>query len=200
MGILERIKAKRSSGNSAARRSSVASEKSPTNSITEKSEEAEAGVVEPTESAPPDDEKQSEPAAKENDTAVEEQAAEVEDESKYPSGFPLAILTFGLCVSIFVVALDNTIIGELIGCHNVFETDSILATAIPRITTVFNSLNDVGWYGSSYLLTQTSLQPSFGKIYTYFNVKWTFIISLLIFEGRDWFHLIARITTNLFLE
>jgi EmrB/QacA subfamily drug resistance transporter len=89
-----------------------------------------------------------------------------DDETKYPKSYKLAILTFGLCLSTFVVALDNTII----------------ATAIPRITTVFDSLNDVGWYGSSYLLTTTSLQPSFGKIYTYFNVKWTYIIALFIFE------------------
>ena len=89
-----------------------------------------------------------------------------DDETKYPKGGPLTILTFGLCLATFVVALDNTII----------------ATAIPRITTVFNSLNDVGWYGSSYLLTTTSLQPSFGKVYTYFNVKWTYISALVIFE------------------
>jgi fucose permease len=89
-----------------------------------------------------------------------------DDESKYPKGGPLAILTFGLCLATFVVALDNTII----------------ATAIPRITTVFDSLNDVGWYGSSYLLTTTSLQPSFGKIYTYFDVKWTYILAFSIFE------------------
>jgi hypothetical protein len=89
-----------------------------------------------------------------------------DDEMKYPKGGPLAILTFGLCLATFVVALDNTII----------------ATAIPKITTVFNSLNDVGWYGSSYLLTTTSLQPSFGKIYTYFNVKWTYIFALTVFE------------------
>src|ERR1700733_7689022 len=89
-----------------------------------------------------------------------------DDESKYPKGGSLAILTFGLCLATFVVALDNTII----------------ATAIPRITTVFDSLNDVGWYGSSYLLTTTSLQPSFGKIYTYFNVKWTYIVALIAFE------------------
>ena len=88
------------------------------------------------------------------------------DDSKYPGGAKLAILTFGLCMAVFVVALDNTII----------------ATAIPRITTVFNSLNDVGWYGSSYLLTTTALQPSFGKVYTYYNIKWTYLSSLLIFE------------------
>ncbi|KIW91149.1 uncharacterized protein Z519_08044 [Cladophialophora bantiana CBS 173.52] len=89
-----------------------------------------------------------------------------DDESKYAKGLPLHLLTFGLTLSTFVIALDNTII----------------ATAIPRITTVFNSLDDVGWYGSSYLLTTTSLQPSFGKIYTYFNVKWTYMCALFIFE------------------
>lgn len=61
--------------------------------------------------------------------------------------------------------------------------NTILATAIPKITTVFpNSLKDVGWYGSSYLLTNTALQPSFGRIYTYFDVKSTFLFALCLFE------------------
>lgn len=91
---------------------------------------------------------------------------EPEDESKYLSGLKLWTLSFGLCLTTFVIALDNTII----------------ATAIPKITSVFNSLEDVGWYGSSYLLTTTSLQPSFGKVYTYFDVKYTYLIALIIFE------------------
>ncbi|KAJ9497859.1 hypothetical protein H2202_006462 [Exophiala xenobiotica] len=101
-------------------------------------------------------------------TTSSDQAGEPgeDDESKYATGLPLHLLTLGLVLSTFVVALDNTII----------------ATAIPKITTVFNSLDDVGWYGSSYLLTTTSLQPSFGKVYTYFNVKWTYMLALAIFE------------------
>jgi fucose permease len=90
----------------------------------------------------------------------------VEDESKYPHGFTLVMIMVGLALVCFVVALDNTII----------------ATAIPTITTHFNSLTDVGWYGSAYLLTTTSLQPSFGKIYTYFSVKWTFLVAIILFE------------------
>lgn len=93
--------------------------------------------------------------------------AAAEDESKYVHGMQLVLLTAGLLLSVFVVALDNTII----------------ATAIPKITTVFDSLNDVGWYGSAYLLTTTSLQPSFGKVYTYFDVKWVYLSSLVIFEA-----------------
>lgn len=36
--------------------------------------------------------------------------------------------------------------------------------------------------GSSYLLTTTALQPSFGRIYTYFNVKYVYLFALVLFE------------------
>ncbi|CAD6446609.1 fa99eeed-0d79-433d-9188-ef55d8ac1cba [Sclerotinia trifoliorum] len=97
---------------------------------------------------------------------TEESSGEDDDENHYISGVLLGLLTFGLCMATFTVALDNTII----------------ATAIPKITSVFNSLGDVGWYGSSYLLTTTALQPSFGRIYTYFDVKWTYLSALVLFE------------------
>jgi len=105
------------------------------------------------------------PTSKDGEAAEEDQ----DDESKYLTGLPLIILTMGLCLTTFIIALDNTII----------------ATAIPRITTAFNSLGDVGWYGSSYLLTTCSLQPSFGKVYTYFDVKWTYLFALILFEGES---------------
>ncbi|KAF1356882.1 major facilitator superfamily domain-containing protein [Delphinella strobiligena] len=93
--------------------------------------------------------------------------ADIEDESKYPHGLKLAMLTFGLCTATWVVALDNTII----------------ATAIPKITTAFpDALNDVGWFGSAYLMTTSALQPSAGKVFTYFDVKWTYLSALVIFE------------------
>lgn len=41
----------------------------------------------------------------------------------------------------------------------------------------------VAWYASAYLLTQMSFQPTFGKIYTFFNLKWVYLISSIIFEG-----------------
>ena len=103
---------------------------------------------------------------KEDAKKTETSDSNADDESKYPGGTKLALLTFGLAMATFVIALDNTII----------------ATAIPRITTEFDSLNDVGWYGSSYLLTTTSLQPSLGKVYTYFDGKWVYLAALMIFE------------------
>lgn len=56
------------------------------------------------------------------------------------------------------------------------------ATALPAITTEFKSLADVGWYGSAFLLTSTAFQPIYGKLYKYFDIKWTYIATLLIFE------------------
>jgi MFS family permease len=58
----------------------------------------------------------------------------------------------------------------------------IPGTAIPKITTQFNSLEDIGWYGSAYLMTLMALQPLYGKVYTYFNIKLVFLSSLIIFE------------------
>ncbi|MCJ1382480.1 hypothetical protein MMC17_005593 [Xylographa soralifera] len=93
-----------------------------------------------------------------------------EDEVKqdqYLHGTKLVILTMTLMLGQFLTGIDNTVI----------------TTAIPRITDGFHSLNDVGWYGSSYLLTSMALQPTFGKVYAYFNIKWTFAMSIFI-AGR----------------
>jgi hypothetical protein len=77
-----------------------------------------------------------------------------EEDAQYPHGLKLGLILGALCLAIFLVALDQTII----------------STAIPKITDEFHSVQDIGWYGSSYLLTTTALQPSFGKIYSIFNV------------------------------
>ena len=53
-------------------------------------------------------------------------------QSSHLSGLALSLCIFALCIATLCVALDNTII----------------ATAIPRITDEFHSLKDVGWYGS----------------------------------------------------
>lgn len=73
---------------------------------------------------------------------------------------------FGIFICAFLVALDRTIIG----------------TAIPTITNEFNSLGDVGWYASAYLLCMCGFQLLFGRIYTFFNVKVVFLVNIAIFE------------------
>lgn len=77
------------------------------------------------------------------------------------------IVIVSLFFGTFLVALDTTMIG----------------TAIPAITTAFHALGDIGWYGSGYLLTLTAFQPTFGKIFTLFNVKTVYLVCVLVFEG-----------------
>ncbi|EKG16280.1 Major facilitator superfamily domain general substrate transporter [Macrophomina phaseolina MS6] len=50
--------------------------------------------------------------------------------------FTFAVIIFALILAMFLVALDMTII----------------ATAIPRITDEFHSLDEVAWYGSAFFL------------------------------------------------
>ncbi|KUJ22096.1 putative MFS toxin efflux pump [Mollisia scopiformis] len=105
-----------------------------------------------------------------DDEIVAEKPAEGEvdneDGVEYPHGVKLWVILSALCLAVFLVALDQTII----------------STAIPKITDKFNSIQDIGWYGSSYLLTTTALQPTFGRIYTIFSIKSTFIVAIALFE------------------
>ena len=59
----------------------------------------------------------------------------------------------------------------------------IISTAIPQITNEFNSADDIGWYGTAYLLTNCAFQLVFGKLYKVFSIKATFLTSILLFEA-----------------
>ncbi|KAI1826713.1 major facilitator superfamily domain-containing protein [Xylaria intraflava] len=85
---------------------------------------------------------------------------------KFPTGPALWLILVSLCFSIFLVALDQTII----------------APALGAITNEFGSTKDIGWYGSGYLLTNTALVPLYGKIYRIFHIKYAFISAITLFE------------------
>ncbi|KAJ7823614.1 MFS transporter [Mycena olivaceomarginata] len=87
-------------------------------------------------------------------------------EEDFPHGFRLVVLMVALCLAVFLVAIDNTII----------------STAIPKITDQFKSLDDVGWYGSSYLLAIAATQLLFGKFYTFLPIKSVFLTAISVFE------------------
>ncbi|KAK8050265.1 major facilitator superfamily transporter [Apiospora phragmitis] len=89
-----------------------------------------------------------------------------EDGTEYPNGVKLHLIMLAVCLAVFLMALDN----------------ATIATAIPKITDEFRSLPDVGWYGSAYLLTASTLQLLFGKFYTFFSVKWVYLSAIIVFE------------------
>lgn len=85
-----------------------------------------------------------------------------------PSRLSFFIIIGSLFFGTFLVALDATIIG----------------TAMPAITTDYRTLDDIGWYGSGYLLTLTALQPTFGRLFAMWNTKAIYLLCVLVFEGE----------------
>lgn len=88
------------------------------------------------------------------------------EEDQYPTFKKLMVILSAAYLCIFIVALDRTIIG----------------TAIPKITDEFHSITDVGWYGSSYLLTACAFQLIYGRIYTFYSTKNVLLVAIAIFE------------------
>ncbi|CAJ2504854.1 Uu.00g122480.m01.CDS01 [Anthostomella pinea] len=109
-----------------------------------------------------------------NDTASSHETATIFNppskagppDDEYPSGLKLGLVILSLCLAVFLVALDQTII----------------APALGAITGEYGSVKDIGWYGSSYLLTSTALQPLYGKVYRTFDIKLTFLAAVALFE------------------
>lgn len=83
---------------------------------------------------------------KDDETPLEKTTSQIEN---YPHGLRLAGILLSVFLSVFLVALDRTII----------------ATALPKITDKFNSFGDVGWVcismSSSHIWSQASTTNSY---------------------------------------
>ncbi|RTE75502.1 hypothetical protein BHE90_010053 [Fusarium euwallaceae] len=88
------------------------------------------------------------------------------NDQAFISGGKLALILAALYATMFLVALDRTIIG----------------TAVPRISTEFHALDDISWYASAYLITSSATQLLWGRIYTFYSTKLIFIAAVVIFE------------------
>ncbi|KAJ4994181.1 HC-toxin efflux carrier TOXA 15 [Stagonosporopsis vannaccii] len=84
----------------------------------------------------------------------------------YPSLAKTVLIMILLYVSIFLVALDRTILGP----------------AIPSITNHFDSITDIGWYSSAYMLTSCGFILLYGRLYTFFPTKPVFLSGIFLFE------------------
>jgi hypothetical protein len=71
-----------------------------------------------------------------------------EEQPEYLGTKSLAILMTALLLVVILFTLDQ----------------AILATAVPKITDHFHTIDDIGWYAAAYNLTVAALQPSTGKI------------------------------------
>ena len=114
-----------------------------------------------------------------------------EEDIVYPTGSKLALILFGNYIAIFLVALVclgtlpsavNNSIFKHTQRTNPNQDRTIIATAIPRITDQFHSLNDVGWYAGAYLITAAGTQLIWGRIFTFYTTKYVFLTAIIIFE------------------
>ncbi|KAF9331708.1 hypothetical protein BG006_005433 [Podila minutissima] len=77
----------------------------------------------------------------------------------------LIVVFIGLMLGVFLSSLDQTIINV---CTN-------------KIASEFNSLTEIPWVGTAYLLTSTCFQPLYGKFSDIFGRKPTFLFSITVF-------------------
>lgn len=89
-----------------------------------------------------------------------------EDSREYPSGIAKVLILGPVTLTYFLFFLDL----------------AVVSTATPAITSQFNSLIDVGWYGGAYQLGSSAFQPMAGKIFRYFSIKWSFLAFFVLFE------------------
>ncbi|KAF0548089.1 MFS general substrate transporter [Gigaspora margarita] len=81
-------------------------------------------------------------------------------------GIELFLVALSLGCAVFLSALDQTIV----------------ATALPKIVSDFNGLDQIAWVATSYLLTMISFGPIYGKLADIFGRKVTFLFAIIIFE------------------
>jgi len=79
----------------------------------------------------------------------------VEDDYEYVTGFKLATIIGCVTLVAFLILLDQSIIATVRHAPPSLLRRLSWRQAIPRITSDFHSLPDVGWYGSAYLLARS---------------------------------------------
>ncbi|KAG8850141.1 hypothetical protein FRB96_000516 [Tulasnella sp. 330] len=82
------------------------------------------------------------------------------------TGLKFYLIFTGMMLSIFLVTLDQT----------------ILATAIPKISSDFDALEQQTWIASAYFLTQSGFILTYGQLLAVANTKWIYLIAVSIFE------------------
>ncbi|SPB49652.1 unnamed protein product [Aspergillus niger] len=107
------------------------------------------------------------PASKIDSNAQVRDGGSHEEQPVYPHGFHFALISASLVLTVFLTGLDETII----------------TTAVPKITDEFHSIADVGWYGSAFRLASSMSQLLQGRVFDQFSVRWAFLLHLIVFEA-----------------
>src|SRR3954463_3683021 len=80
-------------------------------------------------------------------------------------GWSLVTVMIGLALSLFLAALDQTIV----------------ATALPTIVGELHGFRSYAWVATAYLLAIASIIPIVGKLSDQFGRKWFLVAGILLF-------------------
>jgi Major Facilitator Superfamily len=101
------------------------------------------------------------------DVADEKQReVEVEAPPRDVHGAKWALVVVAILSSIFLFSLDNTIV----------------AVIQPPVVETFGAVGKLPWLSVAFLLGAASTNLIWGKIYSQFNAKWTYILCTFVFE------------------
>ncbi|KAF7890706.1 hypothetical protein EAF00_009021 [Botryotinia globosa] len=103
---------------------------------------------------------------------IDQEKAQVKQSEDAPpvrdiTGWRWALVVAAILSSSFLFALDNTIVA-------VVQAD---------IVVTFNDVGKLSWLSVGFLIGAASTNLVWGKIFGQFNAKWTYIISIIIFEA-----------------
>ena len=90
---------------------------------------------------------------------------QIPDEQGYLTHRQILVVMAGLMAGMFLAALDQSIVG----------------TALPRITSELGGLDKLSWVVTAYLLTQTASTPLWGKISDLYGRKLIFQAAIITF-------------------
>lgn len=117
-------------------------------------------------------------------------------EPEYPGPVQVALIMTCILCAIFIMSLVSStlppylLVGAAALHRSRFQNKppcntqdrTIISTAIPQITDEFNSLDDIGWYGSAFMVTACCFQLLWGKVYGFYPAKYVFLALVLLFE------------------
>ncbi|KAK6463794.1 MDR transporter [Scheffersomyces coipomensis] len=85
---------------------------------------------------------------------------------QYVTGIRLVVTLISCVASLFLVALDQTIV----------------STILTQVGNKFKEFEKIGWLTSGFLLPMATLAPSYGKVSIAFGRKYTLMVGIVIFE------------------
>lgn len=97
---------------------------------------------------------------------------------QYLEGVQLTLVLFSLLISLFIVAIDQTIV----------------STILTVVSEEFKAFDKVGWVITGFMLPMACLSPSYGKISIAFGRKTTLAVGIIVFETGS---LVSALATSM---